>query len=352
MGSRKVRVIFFVARLDKTSVMVLTTTLISLLLDKNYDVFIVEWRSALSTRTLPKIMMEPDDYDKTVFISVGALADAFATGVRLWKHRKNWRFISWLHCHPWEDLRWERPWVIAVPYYLLWILGLVNKDRVVCVSRDVAANLPIGLGRKAFSVHNPVPAAPQAQGPKVLEEDLHTRVALEWIENQKGLGRKVILTFGLMRKRKNFEQAIRALSLDDSLSLIIFGDGPERESLIHVAENSETIERLALMPFVETPFRFCRHADIYISNTHSEGFGLANVEAALTGIPTVLPNLNVNVEVLGCFPNVFFFQHDSDSDFLSAIKCALKTPHLLEGLENPYTLERFENEWHNIIKEA
>jgi glycosyltransferase involved in cell wall biosynthesis len=352
MDNQKIRIIFFVAKVDKTSLMTLTLTLRNILLDIGYEVSIIEWRPALLARKLPTILMQTDTHKKTVFISVGALADAMATGIRFWKIGANWHFISWLHCHPWEDLRWERSWIVAAPYYLLWMLGLAGKHRIACVSNDVIANLPLTLRLKSFTVHNPVPSSPEAKGQESLTNDCEARSALAWIDEQKLLGRKVLVTFGLMRKRKNFEQAVRVLRTNNSLSLIIFGNGPEKESLLKLAEKLGVTERLSLMPFIDQPSRFCEYADLYVSNTHSEGFGLANVEAALTGIPTILPKLDINIEILGGFSNIVFFDKNSDDQFASAIMQALNQGRLAIKPTNPYQLKRFVKEWQQIIKET
>ena len=61
--------------------------------------------------------------------------------------------------------------------------------------------------------------------------------------------------------------------------------------------------------------------DVYISPSFSEGFGLANVEAACTGITTIVPDLDVNLEVLSSFPRVYFYNNNSLSSLHRVISC-------------------------------
>jgi glycosyltransferase involved in cell wall biosynthesis len=94
--------------------------------------------------------------------------------------------------------------------------------------------------------------------------------------------------------------------------------------------------------------------DAYVSNTHSEGFGLANVEAALTGIPIVLPAWPVNREILGIFPNVSFYKLASDHSLDEALNKLMDFSrqefidgHPLNegGMRNPYTKNQFRENW-------
>ena len=78
-----------------------------------------------------------------------------------------------------------------------------------------------------------------------------------------------------------------------------------------LASRLNVYDRILFLPFLKNPSSYSSFFDVYISPSFSEGFGLANVEAACTGIATIVPDLYVNLEVLSTFPRVYFYNNNS-----------------------------------------
>jgi len=93
---------------------------------------------------------------------------------------------------------------------------------------------------------------------------------------------------------------VSALSFRRRVKLLIIGDGPDRYQLIEHAKSSglatfdawsgEAIDAARSIYFVgqqSNPFPYLRHAALYLSSSHIEGFPLAICEALACGLPVV-----------------------------------------------------------------
>jgi len=351
MVNSVVTVFFFVARLDHTSLMRLTKQIsesLTLSTKTRYQVKIIEWRTTSFLKLYRLLNADSTKDNQKFVVSVGALADFFAATIKCISFNRRLRWVSWLHCHPFEDLRWERSFLFAAAYYFIWLIGLASKDSVVCVSKSVMDGLPFFIRRRANVIYNPVSMLPSNDKSNACSNELKN--IWLWINKSRAENKSILISFGLFRKRKNFEQAIRVISLDNSLSMILFGSGPERDSLQKLAIELGVDSRVYFAPFINNPYSFCSYADVYVSNTHSEGFGLANIEAALTGIPTVVPSIPVNHEVMLPFDHIFYFKVGDDYDCLVNIKNAINSRRI-QVLQNPYSAQRFEESWKYFLED-
>lgn len=117
---------------------------------------------------------------------------------------------------------------------------------------------------------------------------------------------------------KHFLLAVRACATAgiEGLRLVIVGEGP-REELVAAAESLNFGGRVQ---FAETDdvAPFYRAADIYISSSRSESFGMANLEAMVAGLPIISTAVGGVLEVLGCAA------HWVPSDDEEAMRCAVR----------------------------
>jgi len=105
----------------------------------------------------------------------------------------------------------------------------------------------------------------------------------------------LLVTVGRLIKRKDLGQMIRALGrlvdLDPSLDvhLLIVGSGPERPRLERQAERSGVADRITFVGQVseERKHQLLAAADVYVSTSRHEGFGLVFLEAMNAGLPVV-----------------------------------------------------------------
>jgi glycosyltransferase involved in cell wall biosynthesis len=102
---------------------------------------------------------------------------------------------------------------------------------------------------------------------------------------------KILVTVGRLVRRKAIDQLIdlvKETSLE-TVRLIIIGDGPLRAELEAQAKAQGVSERVSFAGFVtdQEKFDLLCAADLYVSTSQHEGFGLVFLEAMAAGLPVV-----------------------------------------------------------------
>lgn len=118
-------------------------------------------------------------------------------------------------------------------------------------------------------------------------------------------GKITFLMVARLEKEKDIDTAIRAfkkvldkIDVEDPeqsrrTEFIIVGDGGERESLELLAKNLKLENRIRFVGWQNDLNRFYEEADIYISTSLYEGYGMSIVEAALCGLALVISDTGV-----------------------------------------------------------
>jgi glycosyltransferase involved in cell wall biosynthesis len=101
----------------------------------------------------------------------------------------------------------------------------------------------------------------------------------------------VMVTIGRLVARKSTTQLVRALqdSGRDKAHLLIVGDGPDAAAVEAAAVDAGLRERVHLLGYVtdEEKYRALAAADIFVSSSQHEGFGLVFLEAMAFGLPVI-----------------------------------------------------------------
>ncbi len=100
----------------------------------------------------------------------------------------------------------------------------------------------------------------------------------------------VILAAGRLHISKDFPNLLRAFSLvrkEIPSRLVILGEGEERKELENLAQELGIHEHLHLPGFVENPYKYMKHATVFVLSSQWEGFGNVLVEAMACGCPVV-----------------------------------------------------------------
>lgn len=104
-------------------------------------------------------------------------------------------------------------------------------------------------------------------------------------------GAVLAVTVGRLVPRKGLDGLLRAVGEVDApeMHLTIMGSGPERENLERLARNLGVADRVRFTGFVPEiqKWQMLEAADLYLSATHHEGFGLVYLEALSSGLPVV-----------------------------------------------------------------
>ncbi len=100
-----------------------------------------------------------------------------------------------------------------------------------------------------------------------------------------------VIAMGRLAPQKQFDLLLRAFAAssqgDAEWSLVIIGEGPDRQLLQAVATDLGLTERVGWLGLVQHPEEVLRRADIYVLSSRYEGFPNALVEAMASGLSVV-----------------------------------------------------------------
>ena len=160
-----------------------------------------------------------------------------------------------------------------------------QADTIVAVSQGVAEDLQeLGISKeKIVPIYNPI-LTPE------LSQKLQQTIEHPWLDPGQP---PVILGVGRLTKQKDFPTLIKAfhkVQQQQSVRLMILGEGEERphlEALVHTLELSENV----LFPgFVDNPYVYMAKAAVVVLSSAWEGFGNILVESMAAGTPVVSTN--------------------------------------------------------------
>lgn len=104
----------------------------------------------------------------------------------------------------------------------------------------------------------------------------------------------VLVTVGRLVSRKGLDRLLRILSRAsiDNLKLVVVGSGPREGELMTLAKDVGLSESVVFKGFVSEEYKFqiLQVADLYVSSSQHEGFGLVFLEAMSTSIPIICYN--------------------------------------------------------------
>ncbi len=210
----------------------------------------------------------------------------------------NYKLKTVFTAHGWifkEDLpRWT--WWVAV---LVARLAAKFQDRIICVSRDdfnQALKNKIAPPRKLYVIHNAI-VDTQFLFRKNAREEIRKMIGRELPDNV-----FLIANLGRLYTNKGLNYLIEAVKelktkfpapsfkLQD-LALVIFGDGPERETLKLQITNYKLQNSVFLVGDVADVAKYLPAFDALVLSSVKEGFPYAILEAGLAGVSVVATNI-------------------------------------------------------------
>jgi len=112
---------------------------------------------------------------------------------------------------------------------------------------------------------------------------------------------KLLLAIGRLDPMKRFSLLLEAVALIPEsyhLQIIILGEGPEKQLLISFAKKLKLVNKFEIRT-TDSIGEYLSAADIYVSVSSTESFGLASCEAVLAEVPSICTNVGAVPELLG-----------------------------------------------------
>lgn len=161
-----------------------------------------------------------------------------------------------------------------------------KADMIVAVSEGAAVDLiqTLKLGRnKVRVIHNPI------VNPEIKKKS-QVPISHPWFTSS---ANKVILAAGRLTRAKDYPTLLKAFALvraRRSVRLLILGEGEDRV-LLEAQVRTLGLEGDVQMPgFVENPYAYMKHSDIFVLSSRWEGLSNVLVEAMACGTPVVSTN--------------------------------------------------------------
>lgn len=105
----------------------------------------------------------------------------------------------------------------------------------------------------------------------------------------KDSSKKLIVSVGRLHETKNFKTLLEACYLlndKDRFDLWIIGDGPQKEELTGYIRD-RGLTNVKLLGYQSNPYPMIKQADMFISTSITESYGLAVQEALILGVPVI-----------------------------------------------------------------
>ena len=160
-------------------------------------------------------------------------------------------------------------------------------DSVVCVSSGVRDSLSDALGLDeslTTVILNPV-----LSNEFFVKSTKKSTVPVEHLP-----GGDYIVAVGRLAAVKGFDVLIRAFfefRKSSTLELLILGEGPERKSLVEMAESYGVAESVFMPGFVSNPFPLIKRASLFVMSSRREGLPNALIQAISLGCPVVVTEM-------------------------------------------------------------
>jgi len=141
-----------------------------------------------------------------------------------------------------------------------------------------------------------------------------------------------IVSVGHLHKVKGNERLLQAAkTLRDegfSFRLHILGEGAQRPELEAYITEHGLQSWVELPGFIDNPYPYIKHADLYICPSYSEGFSTAVSEAVILGVPVISTLVSGATEILGEQQEFGMICENNSEGICNALRDMLAKPDL------------------------
>jgi glycosyltransferase involved in cell wall biosynthesis len=172
----------------------------------------------------------------------------------------------------------------GLPWKLSFRLLYPKADIVICptqlIVNDMVDNYKVPLNKTKI-IHNPFEIEKISENMLEAIEDKYA----SWFKGN------TIITMGSLSHAKGHRHLLKSFALAkkviDNVKLVILGEGECESSLRKLAKDYSIDDDILFLGFQSNPYRYIKHAEIYVLSSYYEGFPNALVEAMVCGIPVI-----------------------------------------------------------------
>jgi glycosyltransferase involved in cell wall biosynthesis len=192
-----------------------------------------------------------------------------------------------------------------------------------------------------------------------------SKISGEKIRNQFGIKDRIVLGISswFHKERKGFDILFKSFSkLDERFVLLIIGIPKENQNEVFKYASTFGIadDRIIMPGFIDNIFEYYKAMDIFLLPSRSEGFSLALLEAAASGLPIIASNIPGNDEFIEQNKNGLLFNISQPDELFQSILTLSNDKKLAaeygllakEYFNREYTLERYAEKLNNFFDDA
>lgn len=256
------------------------------------------------------LMNEPIDFDKYDIIHSHCLRpDKYVVKWKKKIHRSV--VISTLHQDTYCSFRYQYNFLLSRLFTWYWCRLQSRFDTVISISNQLKDIYNKKIRTNVITIYNGCPIDFEKEEDSILVDKLRC------IRRRY----KLLGTYAFVTRRKGLDQILNVLPFFTEYAFVIIGEGPDIDRLKRISIDLNIEDRVLFFPYQISPRNYLPYLDIYVMTSHSEGFGLSMVEAALAKKSIVCSNLPSFYEI---FPNneASFFELNNIGSLKNAIRKA------------------------------
>ena len=223
--------------------------------------------------------------------------------------------------------------------FMRWVL-LRRTTHLVVQTQKIKSFYSKALQKRTTIIPNPVTDKVFSLSPAVKEDRL---IAVGRLAYQKN--------YPMM-----FEAFKRLMDVFPSYSLVIYGDGPRRQSLQLIIENLQLKDRVVLAGKTEKVIEEMNKSRAFLMTSDFEGMSNAMLEALCVGLPIITTEVSGARDLVEDGVNGFVTKQRDVEEFTKAIRKVLSDKELMERMEadnknkaKEYQKDHIVDQWESLI---
>ena len=170
------------------------------------------------------------------------------------------------------------------------------------------------------------------------------------------LDASVVISVGELRKRKNHQAAIRAISKikSNNLYYVICGEGDLNNYLVNLSKELKIADRVLFLGFRTDIVDLLHMSDMFLFPSLHEGLPVALMEAMSAGLPCVVSKIRGNIDLIECDKGGFLCRTNNINEYVNAIRELIENCNLQHrmGEHNQNVIKKFDlsNTMNEMIK--